>query len=604
MTWSATVALVGTKDSPEVINTLSGFSGYEKNFSTIVVPGETGYYYSYVAEVDGTLSLYLDENATLDPFAKYPDDNEDDPLLINAIADLKAEIVLTNSETEKTVKLSDGVKELVINRGYGSDTYKVIQIDVKAGEEVIINIISGAEGYEDGVTVVTGLILQEPYGAQGNPVKVTKNNQEITVPAGATYFVSVDQYPLMEYAFTITGETAALYDFYGEAIEGTEDILLSPAYVGWDTYYMFQIKNTGDAEATYKISFDMELGLELNPEIISDGDSKEVTFEVGNYNYYYYLFTAEKNGIFSVTVDSNEEWTYIVSSSRTDAGGFVNSKSEEIKHIVIDVKAGDEIKIGVTGMDYDQFDVLAETTVVTTVNFTESEGDVVDKDVVSAIVGSGWEGTGILGGEFDETGIIEIDMENEDGSKATIIPAEILKAIYDYNYSLVNDYEEEPIDFTLVLNMGYYTWEISNITGTTPIDLNVQFSETTIDDDVLKSFADGNDFDTFIIAHDGEFPFDAILTTRIPEEYAGYTAALYWYNDGEFELVGEKFTVFEDGIINLNMTHASEYVLIIEGTADPIPGTGDVSTTGYVVMITIFAAAVFMVTRKKFAVEE
>ncbi len=70
------------------------------------------------------------------------------------------------------------------------------------------------------------------------------------------------------------------------------------------------------------------------------------------------------------------------------------------------------------------------------------------------------------------------------------------------------------------------------------------------------------------LAHEGEFGFTAVLFLNLGKENAGLTANLYYYNEssGELEFIcADK--VDEDGTVSLTFTHASDYVIVVDGEA-------------------------------------
>lgn len=593
ITWSAEIATVGTATSPEVIESLSGYNGYQYDFSTLVTPNAEGYYYSYEAEVAGTLSFYINEFGCVD---------EDDSLYVDSYDELKAEVVFTNKTTNKTKKLSEGTTELTLGTGYGAATYNVIQLEVSEGDEIVIQLSSAATGYDDGVMIASGLLLQEPYGASGNPVIVTENNTEVTIPAGQCYYVSIDNYSLQPYPVSVEGGEAVIYDYYGEKMEGQTDLTITETQISmWEYVFMFKIENQSEEDVTYTITFKMPIGISENPEVLDTNDTGEVLFEEGNTDYYFYSWTAPADGIVKFTVNSDADWMYSVTDDDYTIYYGVHSTSKDIKHVVIDVQKGLKLNVQVSAINYDDYVVNKDTTVTTKVEFVESVGTVVDSEEVESIVSD------VESGEYDETPVIEIEMGD-----ATVIPAEILNAIKDYNESLVDDYQVDPIAFTIVLKMGDYTWKLTNITGFAPVDLGIDFEASNTDKNVIDKVAEGDDYITFEIGHDGNFGFDGELTFKVDTKYADKTATLYWDNNGTLEKVGT-CTVAADGAVKYAFTHASDYVLVFEDTAvvtppvvnpvpEPVPSTGDMTSVATLLVIAGFAAVVVL-SRKKFVQE-
>lgn len=611
LTWTVEMSAVGTASSPEVIETMyqAMTNSFAWSGNTTVATNGDAYYYTYVVEKTGTLNLYIDEaNSTDLYFVKYGM-GEDDPAIPNSLAELAAEIVVKNGN--KTVKYSEGTTNISISTGYGSDTYTVMQMDVTEGDEITIEVSSNAENY-DSVAIYFGTIITEPYGAQGNPVVIEKNNQEVTVPAGATYFVSLNKYPFMNYPVSVEGENAVILDYYGEEIEDQTDmeILGVPVDRFGNMTYMFQIKNTGSAEAKYTVSFDMPEGLQLNPKELDTNDSDEHTFDEEWEGYCYYTWIAEKDGIvsFEVVVDvEGANWMYSVDNKTSGVGApYIYSSDEVIKHISMDVKEGDELSMYISANKYDEEDNQETVVATTTVKFTASEGGVLAPETIEGVCDEIFDK--LDSGEFDEagTGSIVMDMCDEEtgDTVATVIPGEVLADIID----ALENYD---IELDLEVVMDAYTWYISNVEDATPVDLGIKFDTDNTAETVINATADGNKYQTFTIAHNGDFGFDAVLELAVSKDYAGKTVALYWDDNGTLKLVGEKCVVTADGSVKFAMTHASDYVMVIEGTktvvtppAPPAPPvvnpdkTGDMAPVAMLLVVAVVASVVVLKKRE------
>ena len=75
------------------------------------------------------------------------------------------------------------------------------------------------------------------------------------------------------------------------------------------------------------------------------------------------------------------------------------------------------------------------------------------------------------------------------------------------------------------------------------------------------------------LAYEGEFGFTAVLSIGLGKENAGYTASLYYYNEstGELEFICSD-EVAQDGTVSLAFTHASDYVIAIDGDGEKESG--------------------------------
>lgn len=607
VTWTASMATVGTEETPEVIES---FYDQPTTMETMLTPGTDGYYYTYTNNyANGEFAIFIDENATIDPHAMYPDIVEDDALLADSMDELKAEITLTNKETNKVVKYSEGTEAFsVTNRYTGmSNTYNIIKIPYKMGEEIVINLSSDATDYADGVKVVFGLFNFEPAGSYSNPYKLSAMELTAEVAMYDAFFVKVNgayaQFPITvsgEGDFTVTDM------FTEEEYADTDNIMLVQNED--TTEYGFYIINMTENDATYEVTVNVPLGDDLNREALDTNDKTEHTFVAGDKSIYHATWTAPEDGIVKFNV-AGTNWTYSIENTTSGYyGPDFGSYAEKVTQESVDVKKGDELVIYITAWDKDGA-VVEDTKVTTTVEFVATEGGVVDSEVVDDIVNA-------IGNEDYEAGeTVVLDMTEDDEVVATVIPTEVLKAIMEYNAVLAED-GEDPLVLEVV--MGDVTWTITDITSAAPVDLSVELEGGKTAAALIETVAKGNLYDTFSIAHEGDFGFKAVITIDIDELFNGKTAKLYWDNNGTLELIDS--CVVADAKLNFDMTHASDYVVVIEGTAttdddtsnegDIVPGTdadqevkpGD---TANVVMLLLVAAvaSVVVLTKKKTVVE-
>ena len=609
ITWVAEEKQVGNATDPEVIGQIME---QPQMMESIITPDSDGYYYSFKNDMaGGVFAIFIDENGTVDPHAMYPDMMEDDPLLVESMDDLKPEITLTNKKTNEVVKYSDGTEVYKMKNMWTGmeNTYNIIQIPYKAGEEIVVNLSSGATGYADGVKIVCGLFNFEPFGSYSNPFKLADKSTTAEILAYDAYFIKVNG-AYAQFPISVTGEgDFVVRDMFTDKDYTTPGniVLTQDEYT---SEYGFYIVNMTENDATYTVDVDIPLGHELNKEALDTNDKAEVTFEAEDTSMYYFTWTAEEDGIVKFDVTSDNAWAYSVDNTTTGyLGAFIHSYDEKVVHEAIDVSKGDELIIYVKATDKDGA-VTKDTKVTTTVTFTATEGGIVDTETVDKIVED------ITNEEYEAGDSVEIVLDD-----ATVIPAEVLKAIIAYNELLAAD-DEEPL--SLVVEMDTYTWTITDITSTTPIDLGITFGEVATDAKLIEKLADGNKSVTFNIAHDGEFGFDAKLSFNVSTDYAGKKVSLYWDNNGKFELIGS-CVAGKDGSISYDMTHASDYVLVIEGTKTvepdstitPTPdntGNGGVGDGGQQVkpgdsanLVLLFAVAAVagavVLTRKKTVIE-
>ncbi len=550
LTWIGTVGAVGTVDSPDEM-VIEYYGSYQGGDVTTVSPGTDGYYYEAEAPVKGTFYMYLTSYATT---ATEP------------------EIILTVGD--KVAKYSESTETKTIMTGRMPEEVTVVAIEVEMFDVVEVQIKDNGTGTET-VDIAWNVAVEEPLGTAGNPYDIESFETTVTIPAyTAVYFEAPYEY--LAYAEAVYFEGTNTYVFVGNPYRGVVTPAEDGELVGFvdNLYYnyngpIFGIMNNGAVEEECTITFDIPAGVYINPEVIED--EAEHTF-VEDDGFYFYTWTAPADGIVTLSAESTSSWMFSVDNVTSGYyGSYYNS--EEGGKEVIEVAAGDELLIYVSAFNSDWETVPG--TVTTIVDFTESVGTVLDAEYVADVV------TDIENGNFED-GVINVNL-NEDGivdETATVIPSDILAAVKEYN-ELVDDLD-------IIFWTEYYAWYIdgSSIESTLPIDLGLNLGSENIAKDRAEALADGNEWAQFSIAHDGDFGFDAVLEFFFDLEanptFVGKQVVLYWDNNGTFVEIG-KYTIDEDGIVGFAMSHASDYVMVVEGTAvveppvDPVdpPATGD-----------------------------
>ena len=126
-------------------------------------------------------------------------------------------------------------------------------------------------------------------------------------------------------------------------------------------------------------------------------------------------------------------------------------------------------------------------------------------------------------------------------------------------------------DITITFDMGSgILWSVDGKNITTDkagdIDFSVKTGVKTVPVDIINNVTGENYSIQISLAYEGEFGFTAVLSINLGKENAGYTASLYYYNEstGELEFIC-KDQIAEDGTVSLAFTHASDYVIAIDG---------------------------------------
>ncbi len=147
---------------------------------------------------------------------------------------------------------------------------------------------------------------------------------------------------------------------------------------------------------------------------------------------------------------------------------------------------------------------------------------------------------------------------NVDMNGSTVVPGDIFDSI-------------KGKDITITFDMGNgILWSVDGKSITTDkagdIDFSVKTGVKTVPVDIINNVT-GESYSIQIrLAYEGEFGFTAVLSIDLGRENAGLTASLYYYDEsaGELEFICQDL-ITEDGTASLAFTHASDYVIAIEG---------------------------------------
>ena len=133
-------------------------------------------------------------------------------------------------------------------------------------------------------------------------------------------------------------------------------------------------------------------------------------------------------------------------------------------------------------------------------------------------------------------------------------------------------------DITITFDMGNgILWSVDGKSITTDkagdIDFSVKTETNAIPVDIVNNVTGERYSIQISLAYEGEFGFTAVLSIELGKENAGYTASLYYYNEstGELEFICSD-EVAEDGTVSLAFTHASDYVIAIDGEQEEESG--------------------------------
>ncbi len=189
----------------------------------------------------------------------------------------------------------------------------------------------------------------------------------------------------------------------------------------------------------------------------------------------------------------------------------------------------------------------------------------------------GWDVIRAEEEKAEEGSTIHVDMNG-----STVVPGDIFDTIRGR-------------DITVTFDMGNdILWSVDGGNVTTDkagdIDFSVKTGVNTVPVDIINNVTGESYSIQLSLSYEGEFGFTAVLSLSLGKENAGYTASLYYYNEstGELTFICSD-EVEEDGTVSLAFTHASDYVIAIDGekengnvteSAQPGDQDGDRSKSG------------------------
>ncbi len=180
---------------------------------------------------------------------------------------------------------------------------------------------------------------------------------------------------------------------------------------------------------------------------------------------------------------------------------------------------------------------------------------------------SGWDVIRAEEEQAQEGSTINVDMNG-----SVVVPGDIFDSI-------------KGKDITITFDMGSgILWSVDGKSITADkagdIDFSVKTGVNTVPVDIINNVTGENYNIQISLAYEGEFGFTAVLSINLGKENAGYTASLYYYNEstGELEFICAG-KVAQDGTVSLAFTHASDYVIAIDGEQEEGDGTAKLAQT-------------------------
>lgn len=298
---------VGSYSNPEVIESL-------EEIVTSLAEGDTdGYYYNWTADEEGTLSLWVN--------SVTPENVQYDVMLSSTGS--SSYPVLSESE--------DGMVSLDVVPG------DVVTIQVTVLPDENMNVPAADISLSGMVTA--------PAGTESNPIWITENESQVTVPANATvyyqgYFGGTNM--------TVSGETGFSV-LYNETVTADDSGVVSMDVADTNRLPVIFAIQSGDTEQTYNVTFTSPLGSLDNPEEHYSGQSV-ATISEGDTDGYYYKFTAFGSGMLTVTMDAESGWQYFINNMTSSSYGDTHWSDDDpvVRSETVKVSDGDEIYINVS----------------------------------------------------------------------------------------------------------------------------------------------------------------------------------------------------------------------------------------------------------------
>ena len=344
---------LGAYNNPEVIEELGSLT------TTLEAGDSDGYNYIWTATEAGVLSFDINMPK----------------------AALNADIVLTNQNSYDISSLVEAGVETV----FGEElTYTTVSTNVEAGDVVLVTVAAvPVEGAYPAMTVESVCYFTAPAGTEDNPFQLSAAEvNEVKVAAGATVYCC-NTGNVNGMLFNLTGGAASVA--HNDATYTTADGAVSFTCVQASTNEpaMFVITNTGSQEATYTVSFSAPLGAWENPEVLALNVPTTATVKAGS-NGYNYTWTAEEEGVFTVTVDTSAAngWFYTITNNSTGVAtdehtsALYDTDGNAVTPVTsdsVEVYAGDEVIVTVNTYDSANVNAAPAGSVTITASFVAGE---------------------------------------------------------------------------------------------------------------------------------------------------------------------------------------------------------------------------------------
>ena len=199
---------------------------------------------------------------------------------------------------------------------------------------------------DDTTSLELVLIDNNPDGSVDKPYTIMAGENEVLVPAGASYNFII--YRAVNQFFDATGATGIKID-YSDA-EYTADAYgnIYFALLGVDTNSAEQlvITNTTDADITFSVEVVSAPGTYGNPIVLDTVGAAVTTPALDSDETFYYTYTATASGRFTITIGTDGAYVAMLNSTTYEN---VNSDEDAADGVIaFEVNEGDVIVIDIT----------------------------------------------------------------------------------------------------------------------------------------------------------------------------------------------------------------------------------------------------------------
>lgn len=310
---------LGGATNPEILESI-------EQIETALEEGdEDGYFYQWTAAQDGVVTFAVE---SVDP------------------ANAGCDIILTVGET--TVSLSG-------NGQTDENGKQTVSIEVAEGDELVIQVVTVDDTHPAAKILLSG-VQEQAFGSEENPYSLFASEIPYTVVTDELASAEYHFYEVLGIGGTVlTIEDANAFVIYngvtyGANAEGVVTVQIDN--VMGRQPVAFQVGNGGETAESYTMTFAYPEGNTMNPAELVMGENTAV-LEAGEFNGYWFSWTAPDKGELTIEMDPAANWNYQVNNETTGVSGDIHLSDDEtvISTETVKVSKGDVIKIMVVTYD-------------------------------------------------------------------------------------------------------------------------------------------------------------------------------------------------------------------------------------------------------------